>query len=149
MKFRKRYVMTLSKEEGRFYIERRWEVVGRTRLSDGQILRLSFSVDDWNEDKIIEPHLVVHKPFSMDRWSKQGEATGPGGMEVWAVVIENFEAGVAVTRKKLTKRNEYVEIEVTAATDALFRIYRHFLMKRGYLQQPWQNVLYKEVPWPV
>jgi hypothetical protein len=42
-----------------------------------------------------------------------------------------WDGGIAEARKRLTK-NARVEVQVDAANDRLYRIYRHLLSKRGY-----------------
>lgn len=137
-----RYFVTWGKDEQGWWFNHGPYVFSRTKLSNGQILRLEFTVKNWEEVSVIQPHLVVHNRFGQKRsWAKSGLPTGPGGMEVWSHLIDIWDSGVARAKKLAT--NQSVEVQVDAHTDALYRIYWRFLKPHGYRQI--DDCLWKEL----
>lgn len=112
------------------------------RLSNGQKLRLGFS---WDMDlgyPWVEVHMCAYRGLFWSRWAfrKQGQAVGPGGVEVWDHLREMFLEG----EKELLLRfpSGAVTLAVYAASDRLFKIYRRLLEPHGYWQEEDQLIKY-------
>lgn len=77
------------------------------------------------------PHLIVHRPF-MRRltWRYAGLPTGVSGLDTWMRVAEVWDDGITAALALTDK--PYVEVQVDAESDRLFRIYRSRLTHRGY-----------------
>lgn len=99
---------------------------------------LIFAATDFDLQGVYDVELMVADPEFLhtdvdstewdEYWSKEGTAVGPGGTEVFGVL-----PGALFHMEYLIKRLGGQPImRVGAATTKLFRIYEHFLTRKGY-----------------
>lgn len=141
----KRPYVDVGRDEQGLYVNRGWEVRNTVPLSNGQRMRLSFSLHRFAECEEIHVHLVVFNRFAppWNRWSKEGSPTGPGGTEVFGRLSTLFFEGLDASDNLFKRRRQHREIVIWGSTDTLFNIYRKRLTRRGFILDG--DVLYKVV----
>ena len=132
--FKKRYVFWPRRDKDGWFLDRGWYLRSTWRLSGGYKMQLDFSIHHYAFHSEVEPHLVVFRGLFPDRaWLKEGNPTGPGGVEVWSLLREVWPIAEAELPGLKSRRNNPRYLTITGATDRLFRIYWRLLRDRpGY-----------------
>ena len=142
-KWIKRPYVNVGRDEEGLYVNRGWEVRITVPLSNGQRMRLSFSLHRFAECEEIHCHLLVFDPYSLPwkRWEKEGTAIGPGGTEVFGLLGNLFREGLEVSDARFKRRRQRRELVLWGASDTLLHIYKKRLMRHGFTLD--DGLLYK------
>ena len=116
-------------------------------LQNGYRLRMDVelweSVDTYRYD--VDVSIMAYRGrYSLSRaLEKEGTPTGPGGLEVVYPALSILDAAEIEARRRWPDVS--LRMRVDAANETLYRIYRKFLIPRGYRSTEWELELVKVV----